>query len=813
MSVGKSVPMLDSVARVTGTVPFAVNLRLPDMLVAKVLRSPLPHARIVRMDATAAGQLPGVVAVFTGADLDQPGGPASVYGVMKKDQPVVAQDRVRYVGEPVAVVAAENAEIAEEALALIDVEYEELPAVYDAVDAMQPGAPIIHDTHPNNCFVYRKLRHGDVEAGFDAADEIIEETFTSPIAQTVTLEPHVTAAQWADGQLTVWSGAQAPHRVRQVLAELFGLDPEAVQVIVPPLGGGYGGKGHVRIEPMVAALAWKASAPSATLRAGLKDFQVQRVSGRPVKLVLTRAEEFVTVTKHAATITIKSGVKRDGTFTARQVTLYWNGGAYADASPFLVGSGMVRAVGPYRIPAVWVDSYGIYTNLPPAAAYRGAMSSQTTWAYESHMDTIAHRLGLDPLEFRLRNLLRSGDQFATGETMHDVHFVECLEAAAKGLERGSRGAGEQGSRGAGEQGSRGAGEQGSGEARETSPVHPSTPASQHPSTSAQMMKRGRGLAVMMKSTIATSRSQCRLVLDAEGWVTLFTSTVEMGQGAHTALAQIAAEAVGVPFEKVSVVGPDTARTPFDTTTSASRSTSMMGGAILEGAGTLKQKLVEAAARFFEVPPEELSAADGYVFATADPGMRLPYADVLRWNKMESIDAMGEVQTQGGLDLETGQGTASPHWHQGAGACEVEVDTETGKVQVVRYHAASFAGRVVNPRLAQLQNDGNVIFGMGPALLEEMVVDHGQVVNANLSDYLTPSFLDMPPELESTALEAEGSEFHGIGEMTLPPVAPAIANAIFDAVGVRIRDLPITAEKLLRALRQSAHENSPPVEGV
>lgn len=740
MAVGKSVPLLDSVARVTGTVPYAANLRLPDMLTAKVLRSPIPHARIVRLDASAAQQLRGVAAVLTAADLEHPGGPASLFGYQIKDQPLVARDRVRYVGEPVALVAAEDAETAEAALALIDAEYEELPAVYDAVHAMQPNAPVLHDAYPDNCFMHAKLRHGDVEAGFAEADQIIQETFTSPMAQQTALEPHVAVAQWREGQLTVWSAAQAPYIVRRVLAEIFDLAPEAVRVIVPPLGGGYGGKGHVRIEPLVAALAWK-------------------VSGRPVKLTLTRAEEFVTVTKHAAAITIKTGVKRDGTFTARQVTLYWNGGAYADASPMLVRASLARAVGPYRIPVVRVDAYGAYTNLPSAAAYRGAMSSQTTWAYESHMDTIAHHLGLDPLDLRLKNLLRSGEQFATGEMLHDVHFVECLEAAARGL-----------------------GWRQTDRRSDTGPI-----------------RRGRGLAVMMKSTVPTSKSECRLVLDAAGQLTLYTSTVEMGQGAHTALAQIAAEATGTPFEMISVVGPDTALTPFDTTTTASRSTNMMGGAILDGVEKLKQKLIETAVPLFELPPEELSTADGYVFAIPEPETRMSYAEVMRRNKIEALDAQGEFQTRAGLDPETGQGIASPHWHQGAGACEVEVDTETGKVRVLRYHAASFAGRVVNPRLAQLQNDGNVIYGMGPALLEEVVTDHGQVINSNLSDYMIPSFLDAPPELESITLETEDGEFHGIGEMTLPPVAPAIANAVFDAVGVRIRDLPMSAEKVLRAM--------------
>jgi CO/xanthine dehydrogenase Mo-binding subunit len=304
---------------------------------------------------------------------------------------------------------------------------------------------------------------------------------------------------------------------------------------------------------------------------------------------------------------------------------------------------------------------------------------------------------------------------------------------------------------------------------------------------------------MMKSTLATSRSECRLQLSDQGQLTLFTSTVEMGQGAHTVLAQIAAEAMAMPFDTVSVVGPDTARTPYDSTTSAARSTNMMGTAILKGAEALRQKLIDAAVPLFEQPAEELTINAGYVVSRVQPEQRMSYAEVLQRHQFESLDALGESKTKGGIDPETGQGISTPHWHQGAGACEIEVDTETGKVTILRYTAASYAGRVVNPQLARLQNDGNVIFGLGPAMLEEIIVDGGQVVNPNLSDYMIPSFLDIPAELDSISLEADHGEFHGIGEMTLPPVAPAIANAIFDAIGVRIRDLPLTAEKVLRAL--------------
>jgi len=732
MAIGKSVPMLDGLARITGTLDYMVNLRLPNMLVGKIVRSQAPHAKLLKVDTTDALQVSGVVAILTGADL----GPNSLYGAAIKDQSVVAIDRVRYVGEPIAAIAAESEEAAEEAAMLLDIEYEELPAVFDGHEATQPGASVLHDDYPNNIFVHSKMRYVDIEAAFAEADEIFEDTFASPPAQQASLEPHVAAAQWDSKKLTLWTGTQAPYMVRRVVAGILGIEQDAVRVIVPPLGGGYGGKGHVRIEPIVAAMA-------------------RKTDGRPVKFVLSRAEEFVTVTKHAASITLKTGVKRDGTFTARQVTIHWNSGAYADASPLLIPQGMVRSIGPYRIPAVHVDSYGIYTNLPPAGAYRGAMSSQATWAYESQMDIIARKMGWDPLEFRLKNLFVSGDQFSTGETLHDVHFIECLEESAKSL--GAK-----------------------------------------PNSGTRRI--GHGYSVMMKSTIATSKSEARIRLTNDGIVTLFISTVEMGQGAHTAMAQIAAETLDVPVEMIRVLGPDTEVTPFDSTTSASRATSMMGNAVMAAGKALMMKLIELTVPLLETPPGELRVENGWVVAKE---ASISFGDVLKRNGLGSLDESGEFATAFKMDPETGLGVSTPHWHQGAGAAEVEVDIETGRVTVLRYSAASFAGRVVNPRLAKLQNDGNVIYGLGPAVMEEIVLDGGQPTNPNLADYAIPSIRDIPPELISVCIESEEGELHGIGEMTLPPVAPAIANAIEDAVGVRIKDLPITAEKVLWALKEKS----------
>jgi len=776
MSIGESVPMLDSRARVTGAVEYMVNLKVPHMLVGKIVRSGVPHAYVRNVDASNAEKISGVVAVLTRADISK------LYGTGIADQGVVAIDRVRFVGEPVAVIAAEDRDAAEDATGRVEIAYDELPTIYGELDAVKSGAPILHEKFPNNIFRRAKLRHGDIEKGFADADEIFEDKFFSPAAQHASLEPHGTIAQWDGDKLTVWSGTQAPFAVRRVLAGIFEIAEENIRIIVPPLGGGYGGKGGVRLEPMVAALA-------------------RKTQGRPVKIVLTRAEEFTTITKHQATLVLKTGIKRDGAFTARQVTIHWNGGAYADQSANLVASGMPRAVGPYRIPNVWVDSFGVYTNLPPSGAYRGAMSSQTTWAYESQMDMIARRMNFDPYDFRMKNILRDGDEFATGEKMHDVHFAECLEnvtADLTPLRKSLR-------------------HLTANDTKSQSARNDSRP----PSLIGKGV-RGIGFAVMMKSTMPASKSQARLELRDDGTLTLFTSTVEMGQGAHTAMAQVAAHAMQMPMRALRVIGPDTALTPYDATTSGSRSTNMMGNAIFNAAENLKNKLRDLAAPILETPPEELRVENGFVFSnrsmpsSADPsttsalraesaqGDAISFAEILQRNARASLDALGEYETKFGLDPETGQGIATPHWHQGAGAVEVEVDTETGKLTLTRFAGASWAGRVVNPSLAQLQNDGNVIFGLGPALMEEMVFDEGQVYNPNLSDYPIPSLRDLPLEMATSALEHEGSELHGIGEMILPCVAPAIANAIEDAIGVRIVDLPITPERVLRAIREKSN---------
>ena len=732
--------MLDARARVDGSLPYILNLTLPGMLHARVLRSPYPHARITRLDTTTAAQAPGVVAVITGRELAEDGGINYLYGIGHPDQPILAVDKVRYVGEAVAMIAAETIGQAESALDSIEVGYEPLPSVENELDAITPGAPILHEGVDGNIIRHFKLRHGDVEAAFAASDHVIEETYSSPAAQQVTMEPHVSVAQFDGHQLTVHTASQSPFGVRRVLAEIFNLKPEQVRVIVGPLGGGYGAKGHVRLEPLVAALA-------------------RKTNGRPVKLVATRAEEFVIVTKHAATMRIKSGIMRDGTIIAREVTSWWNTGAYADAGYMLTKGGLLRSIGPYRIPAVSANAYQIYTNRPPAAAFRGAMAAQGEWTFESHMDSLAHAVGMDPLELRRRNLLREGDAWATGETMHDVHYGECLDEVLRLLEE--------------------------------------EPLAER---AAGSIRRGTGMAVMMKNSQSPSRSEARVTLHGDGHAIVFTSSVEMGQGAHTAMAQIASDQLDLPAGVVQVVGPDTEVTPFDQVTSGSRTTYMMGNAVRRAAAAVADEIRLLGGRRYEVQPDAVTLSNGRLYAPN--GQSLTYVDLLQWAGVSEIEMQREFKTESQLD-ENSQGVACSHWHQGAGACEIEVDIETGRLTVTRFAGASWAGKVVNSAHARGQDQGNIIYGLGPTLFEEMVFDGGQVTNANLADYLIPSLLDVPPVLKTSSLESTkpDADMYGIGEMTLPCVAPAVANALYNALGIRIRNLPLTPERILNALRE------------
>lgn len=763
MSVGQSVPYIDGRERVTGQVEYVLNLEIPGMLYGKVLRSPYPHARILTVNTAQAERLPGVIAILKGSDIAQHPEVKAHFGPIYRDQSIVAIDKVRFVGDAVAAVAAIDEDTAEEALGLIEVEYEALPAVFGIEEALQPGAPLVHETidrgetfadiildrrEGTNICNHFKLRKGDVEAGFAEADLIFEDSFSTPACQQVNMEPHVCIAQVDEAkQVTVWSSTQTPYIVRAQLAELFKVPQSRVRVIVPGLGGGYGAKAYLKIEHLAAMLAWKA--------------------GRPVKITLRRDEDFLISRSQASKIRIKTGVKRDGTIVAREVEAYWNAGAYAEISPRLIKNAGFVSSGPYRIPHVKVDSYAVYTNLPPAGAFRGYGVPQVAWAYESQSDMMAERLGMDPLAFRLKNFLAEGDTFATGEVVEDPMFARLTQESAKWI----------------------------GWDRPSEPVE-------------RTKRGGKGIACIIKSTLTPSTSTALVRINPDGSCTVVCSTVEMGQGARTVLAQIASDALGLPLEQVNVVNPDTDVTPYDQTTSSSRSTFSMGTAVRLAAEDAKRLLCQAAseARLLEAPAVDLAVVEGRVQVKGLPDSAVSLAEVIRQARLGEVIGRGTFATQGGLlDPETGQGSGSVHWHQAAVAAEVEVDMETGAVEVLRLQTSLFTGRTVNPVSAELQCEGNLFFGQGAALREEILFENGQIINGNLADYLIPSLVDVPADVGVTLIEHDdaNAEVHGIGETSLPPVAPAISNAICRAVGVRIHDLPLTPEKILRALHEKA----------
>jgi CO/xanthine dehydrogenase Mo-binding subunit len=765
-TVGTSVPVIDAVERVTGEVSYVLNMEVPGMSTGYLVRSPWPRARILNIDTSAAQHLPGVHAVLTGQDLVAQNTFDYRYGRILVDQTILAVDQVRFTGEPVVAIAAIDAEVAEEAAGLIEVEYEALPAVFDPQEALASG-PVLHDPRPplqpvfqdlvgvmpgvDNVCHHFTLRHGDVEKAFSESHHVFEDTFSSPAVAHVALEPHVTIAKYERNRLTIWSSTQMPHSIRAQMSQMFGMPLSRVRVITPSVGGGFGSKGSLRLEPIASALAWKAR--------------------RPVKIVLRRDEEFVTVTKHPAVIHMKSGLTSDGTLLARQVRAYFNTGAYADVGPIVVRNSGSAMAGPYRIPHVMIDSYAVWTNTVPAGAFRGLGVSQGAWAYESHMDMIATRLGMDPLELRRRNVLRDGDEYATGEVMRDMHYDDLLDSVSKSIGWTSR------------------------EANEPQPKKSAIHAEVGGTT-----KSGKGITAVIKATITPSTSTAEAKLHEDGSLSVQTSSVDLGQGSRTVLAQLAAEALDVPYDRVSVSDADTDTTPYDQQTSSSRTTFSMGNALVNAANDVKRQLMDAAAELLEVSVDDLELSDGRVGVRGVPSQSMAYGDVIARSRQGNIMGHGTFVTEGSLDLETGQGRGSVHWHSGAVACEVQVDTETGRVEVTKFSAAVYAGRVVNPRLCEMQIEGSTFFGLGQALFEEIAYDNGQVSNPNLSDYMIPSINDIPAEIHIEALENhDAREIHGVGETSLPPIMPAIANAIFQAVGVRITTLPVTPERVLREL--------------
>jgi CO/xanthine dehydrogenase Mo-binding subunit len=769
--VGQSVLRKDANQKVTGQALHVGNIELPGMLHVAVLRSPYAHARIMRIDKSRAEKLPGVALVLTGAEIAKMPGVDAHFGPAFRDQPILCVEKVCYVGDLVVAAAAVDRRTAEDALQLVEVDYEPLPAIFDVLAAVNPNSAVVHDQHrpakafadlahvkpgqrSNICYHF-KLRLGDVDKAFAEAERIFEDTFSSPAAQHVPMEPHVTFAYWDEHQrLNVWTASQSPSYVRTELSATFGIPMNRIRVRVPYLGGGYGAKLYAKLEPLVTAMVL--------------------LTKKPVRYALTREEEFLTITKHKVVTRIKTAVK-NGAITARKCEVYWDTGAYAEIGPRIGHKSGYTSAGPYRIPNVWIDSYCVYTNKVPAGAFRGFGVPQVIWAYDSQTDSIARALHADPVEFRLKRSLQEGESFATGTVVRSFGINEAIRQAAGAIQWD----------------------------------RPKPPPS-------GTQRRGRGIAAGVKAVLTPSISGAIVILNADGTANVLSSTVEMGQGSETTLSQIVAEELGLSAEQIHIVQPDTDVTPYDTITAGSRSTYHMGNAVRMAASKIKAQLCEVVASKLEVDPDDLVAGKGriYVRGLEERGMSIGQIFLAKFGSLGTTLAAEAVcqPTAAHMDPETGQSEkCTEYWFPSATAAEVEVDTETGRVKVLKLFSVGDTGTAINPRHCEQQLECAALMHLGLTLFEEMIFEDGQLINGSLLDYQIMSFKDMPQQVQPVVVEVPHADgpfgAKGAGETGALTVAPAIANAIDDAVGVRIRDLPITPEKVLRALAETGREDA------
>jgi CO/xanthine dehydrogenase Mo-binding subunit len=756
--VGRSVRRTDALEKVTGRARYLSDMELPGMAHARLLRSPYAHARLGRVEVSAARHVPGVYAVLAAPDLTfcDPW-----YGPALRDRPLLASEVVRYEGEPVVAVAAVDEATAAEALDLVEIDYEELPAVTTLEEALAPGAPLVHTAEPlaghfsdlstlrakpgtNICHQFDYAR-GDVAAALAGAHLVLEDEYTFPRIQHYSMEPHGALAQWDDeGGLTVWAGTQNPFSVRAELAKIFSLNASRIRIAVPLLGGGFGGKTYAKLEPLAAALA--------------------RVAGRPVRLLASVEDAFRTVRRCSARVRLRLGFHRDGRIAALACEADFDVGAYADIAPRVIQKGTYTTTGPYRVSHVKLHSNAVYTNTTPGGAFRGFGVPQLVWGVESMMDIAADRLGCDPVDLRRQNLLAHGEEFAPGDTPVDGKLEESLGRLAEAIQW----------------------------------------------SAAAAPGRAKGIAAMMKASVAPSVSEAIVRLHADGSANVLVSTVEMGQGARTVMAQIAAEVLALPLDRVRVVSPDTSVTPYDQTSSSSRSTTMVGRAVQEAAQDVVDQLRKIGADMLGVPTTTLTVIDG---AVVGGERRVAYPDVLDHHfGMRGGELIGRGIVAPGR-AKTALGGSTPFWEVAMGGAEITLDEETGAIAIESYASVSDVGRCINPQQCAAQDEGAVMQGLGHTLFEEMVYECGQLLNADLAGYRVPRAGDLPARLETLFVEnGDGAGpfgAKGVGEGGLIPVSPAVGNALARLTGVRLRELPLTPERVWRALRARPRPASNP----
>jgi CO/xanthine dehydrogenase Mo-binding subunit len=751
--IGKSYPRLDGPETVTGQAAYTVDVALPGMLHARLFRSSFPHAKIRRLDVSRAQEVAGVAAVLTAKDV-----PRKKFGFTVQDEEIFASEKVRYIGDVIAAVAAASDEVAEQAVGLIDCDYDPLPAALTPDEALQENAPLVHenlssyrlnsalarDWHPvagTNIAHQTIYAKGDIDLGFGQADEIFDDTFRSQQVQHCSLEPHAVVALWDGSRLTVWTSTQKVFLVRSGLADLFNLPESQIRVIGTKVGAGFGGKNAMRLEPCAAALSLK--------------------TGRPVRLVNSRAEEFAAAAGSVpATVRVRTGVKRDGTITARAMDFTWDTGAYAEGLP---GSNraLKDGVGPYKIPHIHVTSTLVYTNKLRGCPFRGLGIPEAVWAVESQMDIIAEKLRMDPIDLRLKNCLQQGDETPAGDRANHIALRDCLLKVSAELKRWKKHA----------------------------PSH-----------------HGFGVALLHKSpTTSAASSNARIRIDTSGKVELFIGATDVGGGTGTSLGQIAAEELGIPLFEINVVIADTELTPFDHGTYSSRVTPYVGAAVKLAAKDARRQLLKAAAGLWNLSPETLRLVDKKVKAKGKRSMT--FAEVIEKSQITQIVGSGSIESKrlwAGDSAGDEKGFSAPGWPFGAQAVEVEVDLETGVVKLLRVASAHDVGQAINPMALTSQIQGGIMMGLGYALWEGLVFEEGKITNGSLADYKIATARDIPtaiPIIVEKNYAAEPYGAKGAGEMAVFGIAPAVANAVARAAGVRIKELPISAEKLFEEIKR------------
>jgi CO/xanthine dehydrogenase Mo-binding subunit len=751
-AVGLSVERVDARDKLAGKAEFTGDLRPPFMLFGAVLRSPFAHAVIESIDASEAEQLEGVVAVLTAKDLEDID---AYYGHALKDRPILAIDKVRFVGEPVAVVAATTWSIAEEALSHIDVRYQELEVAASLDAALAPDSPLIHEgpqrpgfahglgTLPdrvgNVCYQYGFAR-GDLDEVFDSAAEVVEGEYVFPAVYQYSMETHTTIAHYKGNEITLWSSCQHPFLVRQEVSELFGVSLDNVQVIVPFLGGGFGSKSYTKMEPIAVAISRKA--------------------GRPVRILNRVDESMVTTRRHNMKCRMRTAAAADGQLLAREVDMWFDTGAYADNGPRVTATAGDAGPGPYRWSAVAVRAKCVYTNTGPAGSYRAFGATHVQWIGESQIDELARRLGIDRVEIRRKNLLLRGEEVRPGAKPMDADLIGDLDKAAAALDWGSP----------------------------------------------RPKGRGVGVSVGLLAAGAHPVSTATVRLGPDGGVSVLVGTTEVGQGARTVMAQIAAEVLTIPSSRVVVQGADTKYTPYDRSTGASRSTTVAGKAVEEAALDVLDALLETASLTLGVTREELVVADG---AISRGDQTLTFEELVQrrfgYSGGELI-GHGRIQPLGG----SGSFAEGPvFWEICIAGAEVEVDFETGVVTVLRTSSVADVGRAINPQLVERQDEGGTLQGIGNALFEEMRYnDDGLLLNDTLLDYRIPSFEDLPAVMSCAIVENEDGPgpfgAKGCGEGVLAAIPAAIVNALADA-GVTMNELPLTPERVWRQIQRQLRD--------